>query len=432
METIEQQSVPGTVVPQGALVSPGGATGGTGPTGPTGQTGPTGPQAVSTDANNIAVLGSDSRIYVPDQTAKITSVRLRSFNALGNPTMEVDCRNAGNTVVVAAGTQSPFICDRWQLNKNAATGTLAATQSAISGAFGWPGFAGSNVTSKNFYFNPQTTQATLAANEFLAIQQTVEGPNLRELLGGTHSISFMAFCQQAISLAVSLVGGASNYSYVSSLLSLPAGVWTLFTIPNIPIWTSSTTWSTAPGTSGYIFRICLGTSSTYQTGTTGSWISGNWLAPAGVTNFLSLPSGTGFYLTALQHEPGAPTTFIDQPFYKNYQECLRYYTKSFSYGQAVSNYTSAGEIFYPMPQATLALGYTGYPVTMAKAPSTVNIYNSTAPGSAAGTVAEYPGGTVRTGCTAASSSDRGLSYLNVPSGVAGQSVRFHYTADTGF
>lgn len=39
-----------------------------GPVGPTGPAGTAGPNAVSVDPGNIAVLGSDSLIYVPDQT----------------------------------------------------------------------------------------------------------------------------------------------------------------------------------------------------------------------------------------------------------------------------------------------------------------------------------------------------------------------------
>src|ERR1700757_3331801 len=51
------------------------------------------PGRVSTDANNLAVLGSDNLISVP--ASSIWSVRLRSFNAIGNPTMEIDQRQVG-------------------------------------------------------------------------------------------------------------------------------------------------------------------------------------------------------------------------------------------------------------------------------------------------------------------------------------------------
>jgi hypothetical protein len=72
-QTLGSPGVTGPVGPAGPQGITG-ATGATGPIGPTGATGPqgiqgvtgaTGPNAVSTDANNQATLGTDSKIYVP-------------------------------------------------------------------------------------------------------------------------------------------------------------------------------------------------------------------------------------------------------------------------------------------------------------------------------------------------------------------------------
>jgi hypothetical protein len=60
--------LPGTVVPSGALIAPSGSQGAIGPTGPIGSggpTGPAGPTAISTNAGNLATLGSDNLILVP-------------------------------------------------------------------------------------------------------------------------------------------------------------------------------------------------------------------------------------------------------------------------------------------------------------------------------------------------------------------------------
>src|SRR6516165_446511 len=78
--------------------------------GPTGPTGP--PSGVSTDSGNIATLGSDAKILVPQSA--ITAMRLRSFNAIGNPNFEVDQRNCGNSVnFPAGGYLKTFVNDRW-------------------------------------------------------------------------------------------------------------------------------------------------------------------------------------------------------------------------------------------------------------------------------------------------------------------------------
>ena len=128
------------VGPTGATGDPGatgpiGSTGPQGNTGPTGSTGPAGPTVLSTDAGNLATLGSDSLLYSPLpatpplasssangyllKTSGLTTdfldgsnhfqdlatalrpviwnYRSRSFNALGNPTFEIDQRNVGGS-----------------------------------------------------------------------------------------------------------------------------------------------------------------------------------------------------------------------------------------------------------------------------------------------------------------------------------------------
>jgi microcystin-dependent protein len=57
---------PGNVGPPGPVGPPGAASTVPGPPGPPGQTGPPGPSTVSADAGNIAALGSDNFIWVPN------------------------------------------------------------------------------------------------------------------------------------------------------------------------------------------------------------------------------------------------------------------------------------------------------------------------------------------------------------------------------
>jgi hypothetical protein len=69
--TTVEAGPPGPPGPQGDTGPPGpqgdpGPQGSQGPVGPQGEQGPVGPMAVSTDANNLAILGSDGLIFVPD------------------------------------------------------------------------------------------------------------------------------------------------------------------------------------------------------------------------------------------------------------------------------------------------------------------------------------------------------------------------------
>src|SRR5258707_13252484 len=54
------------------------------------------PDVVSTDAANIAPVGTDNNILVPQ--SQIWSVRLHSFNAVGNPTFEFHQKQAATQV----------------------------------------------------------------------------------------------------------------------------------------------------------------------------------------------------------------------------------------------------------------------------------------------------------------------------------------------
>src|SRR5206468_2646259 len=70
---------------------------------------------------------------LPSSDPEIWSVRLHSFNALGNPNFEIDQRTAGAGVSAAVGT---FALDRWQFTK---TGTLVATAKQTAGTVLLPG-----------------------------------------------------------------------------------------------------------------------------------------------------------------------------------------------------------------------------------------------------------------------------------------------------
>jgi hypothetical protein len=338
------QGVQGPAGAQGIQGNPGatgaaGPTGSQGPTGPAGSTGaagptgPPGPTAISTDPGNIATLGSDSLILVPQ--SQIWSARLRSFNAIGNPTFEVDQRNVNGSVSYPAGSQFAAQCDRWFVAKNAATGVIAgAAITSASAATNLPGTS-FGITRGGLQCTVNTAQASLAAGEYLYLQQTVEGPNFRELVSDVTSISILCQCSIAsfpFAIALRTTAGSSYSLVLPCTTSATPNALTLITVPNIPIWTPSGLFSLSPGNGAYILSVCLGAGSTYQAPSTGSWIAGNYFGYTGQPNFLATASAT-FTLRFIQQEPGsACSTLIDKPFSQNLDECLRYYQKSSAYG----------------------------------------------------------------------------------------------------
>jgi hypothetical protein len=399
-----------------------GATGGTGPTGSqgppgntglTGAVGPPGPRAVSANANNKAVLGSDSLVYVAAPTVAlantsangllhqvsgnttdyldgtntfqagsgatvssiITNLRLRSYNAIGNPNFEIDQYNTTtNFITGSSGRQS---ADRWFSITSGLT-AVVGTRIVPINYVTVPGT--STVIARSYLeLNVSTSQASLAAGAYYVINQNIEGSSARPLVSDVTSVSLLAnsnIANAAISLAIR--DSLNKVSYVIPI-TLTGGVWQLFTFPNIPVFSSAngSSFPITPGIAGYQFSVCLGAGSTFTAPAANSWQNGNFIAAPG-QNFLN---NTGSILLAfLQHEPGAYcTNLIDVPFQDNLLFCQRYFAKSNGYLRATptnNDWQNIGQFLgQPSAQTTCRLSIT-FPVDMAKAP-TMTLYDNT-------------------------------------------------------
>jgi hypothetical protein len=221
-------AVPGSVVTIGSQASPAGPQGLQGTQGTPGLPGPT---VVSTDANNQAVLGSDSKIYVPDPTPVITAVRLRTVNCVGNCNFEVDQKLCGTAGPISPST-SGLGPDRWPWYS---TGTLRSTVQQIAANVVVPGTS-FLITTKLKRITVTTAQASLGATDNLACYATVEGSNTRELYNDVHSISIL--CRSSVAnlkFGLYLITGSGTPYALGKLCSLgAANTFTLITLPNLP------------------------------------------------------------------------------------------------------------------------------------------------------------------------------------------------------
>jgi hypothetical protein len=416
-------AVPGTNVPSGAAVSPGGAQGVQGIQGPT---------SISADAGNIATLGSDNLVLVPQ--SQIWSARLRSFNAIGNPTFEVDQRTANAGVSnPASGT---FACDRWTKN---GSGTYTVNCRVIvnpfsSGGVPIPG-SGTNfrISTNYFMVNLTASQATLGASDFLAIMQNIEGPRLRELMADNHSISLIVNSTVApLKFSIVLRDAGGTRALVKLCTITTANTWQLIQLPNLPIWDSGGGWSLAPGSAGYQLAITLACGSTYTAPTADVWNTGNFMAAPGTDNFVSKPTSSLFYVAFIQHEPGAIcTTPIDCPFMQNYDDCLRYFQKSYAYSNAPGTATSAGIAGPWIPAGVLnAITPIRFIKPMAKTPTITGYSYSTG---AANNVRDITAGVDRAIAAANTPADSGFNGFNITAGAnVLTNYGFHWIADTGW
>jgi hypothetical protein len=417
-------SVPGTVVPSGAAVSPGGAQGVQGIQGPT---------SVSADAGNIATLGSDNLILVPQ--SQIWSATRRVFNAVGNPTFEVDQRHVGNPTSTAG-----FALDRWQVATNLATGVVNTQQlSAAGGGFSVPGtnFA---ISQSRLFISLATPQATLAAGEYYVIRQWIEGPRLRELIKDAHSMSlFIAASNAPVTIGLYLRTVVAPMYTVTKLLTIPtSGLTNIVTLPNLPVWPGAATWNLTPGLAGYELGICLAAGSTAIGPANDTWQSGSFLAGPGVSSWVASPVNTNLSIAFIQHEPGAVCTPpIDCPFGENLDGdmgCLRYFQKSYSYAVAPGTASSSGRrafLVSAYPGLGTAIGQENFRKPLAKNPSPLNIYSDIT-----GTVGNARN--VNTGAdvtaTAPVGNETGISQFTIGTAATatGVLITFHYTAETGW
>jgi hypothetical protein len=422
---------------QGAQ-GPAGATGSQGPQGPAGNTGaqgpqgspgaqgpqgPAGPTAISGDAGNLAILGSDSLILVPQSS--IWSVRLRSFNAIGNPTFECDQINVGNTVAAA----NAKIIDRWSVAKS---GTLVVSAGQVAANVPVPGL-NFLITRSILRVTLTTAEATLGASDYLQVLQSVEGPQFRELQGDVHSTQILVRSTVAgLKFGITLRDPANAWS-LCSLCTIPsANTWTLIQLPNLPLWAPGGNFTSTPGSLGYQISICLAAGTTLTASANGTWQSGNFLGAVGQSNFAASPTSSTFDIAFVQHEPGSLCTqLIDCPFDTNYHSCLRYFTKSYPYATALGTASAAGRISFPVFASflTAPAGPASFARPMANSP-TVTTYSDSSGGT--GTCRDQSNVANRA-VSGVINNEKGIAQLTMTtSSTANALITFHYSADTGW
>jgi hypothetical protein len=451
-----------------------GATGGTGNTGSqgppgntglTGATGLPGPRAVSADANNKAVPGSDSLVYVATPSVALANpsangllrtvsgntidyidgtnnsqssagtvlpviwnVRTRSYNALHNPNFEIDQGNTTTNFITAV--QPRQSADRWIRGSggSAVVGTRIVPVNYVTA----PG-SSAVITRSYLEINVSTAQASLAATDLYILNQVIEGGNARAMIGDVTSLSILAnsnVLNAKFSLAIR--DSTNKVSYVVPV-TLTGNVWQLITFPNIPVFSSanSASYPLTPGTIGYQVAIVLGAGSTYTTPAINSWQNGNFLAAPG-QSFLG---ATGSLLIAfIQHEPGPYcTSLIDCPFQENLLNCQRYFAKSNGYTRATptnNDWQNLGQFLgATSAQTTIRLSI-AFPVDMAKVPTMTLIDNATNLGTlyvdgVGGNLAASPGLVTTSHCGQASLAT-GVAYP------ANAAVLGQWRADTGW
>lgn len=367
----------------------------------------------------------------------ITSVRLRSFSSVGNPTFEVDQRNVASSVSMGSG--SGFLVDRWQAAKG---GTMAVTAQQITqwalGSTTVPLVPGTNfqISKSALKLTLTTQETTLGATDQLGFYQEIEASVFRELCHDVTSLSLLVWSDQApLKFSAALIDGGAGYTICYLCTVTTASTWQLITLPNIPLWPSAGNYGSGnPGSLGYYLSISLAAGSSLITPSPGVWVNaGTYRGAPGMDNWCSKPVNSNFSIAFVQHEPGAVcTTLIDCPFENNLRSALRYYQKSYGYSVKAGTVTNAGVVSCPTSNAYGTVnGSVNFPVKFAKTP-TITIYDPGAGG--ASQLRTNEGSTTLYAITGPNaSSDSGFYAIGVsPSITASGTAYFHWVGDTGW
>lgn len=293
--------------------------------------------------------------------------------ALRNKIINGDMNISQRGTSFAAIANATYCLDRWLfIGSNGAV--LTASQQA-------------DVPSDNEFQNSlrlavTTADTSIAAGEFAAIVQKIEGYNIRDLIGRTFTISFKVRSSKTGVHCVSLRNTGYDKAFVAEYTVNVANTWETKSVVVSGGLTTAGTWNWTTGM-GLDVSWCLAAGSGLQT-TANAWQSGNFLATANQVNCLDT-IGNIFAITGVQLEAGAVATpFEHRPSGLELSLCLRYFIKQSIYYQANCKYasgafTNGGSFIVSFPVAmrvapTTTIAYTNYDNTTGIGDGSATVY----------------------------------------------------------
>jgi hypothetical protein len=313
--------------------------------------------------------------------------------------MRIDQRNAGASVTLDGSGVYPI--DRFRCDED--TDGTATGQRVTDAPSGF---------TNSLKITTTSTDASLTASQYVAINHFIEGFNTSDLAFGTASaktitISFWVKSSLTGTFAGGIDNNAGNRSYVFNYTISTADTWENKTITILG--DTSGTWLT-DNSRGIGLRFSLGAGSDFD-GTVNSWQSGSKFSSSGAVSIIGTLNAT-FYITGVQLEAGSTATdFERRPIGAELSMCQRYYY------ELPSGATNAFVINAGQQTSTNALGTVYHPVDMRIAP-TLGV---------AGTTAAYY--TIVNSTTVACTSLPAISAMSSPRGTG---ISIGASASVGF
>jgi hypothetical protein len=264
-------------------------------------------------------------------------------NRIINGAMVIDQRNAGASVSVGTATGT-YTLDRWRVyHDTAITSNITAQQSTTVPT---TGYINSQILTNG-------TGASPASGDLNVFQQRIEGYNVADLNFGSSTasavtLSFWVRSSLTGTFGVGLSNSAQDRSVASTYTINSANTWEQKTITFSG--DQSGTWVTNNGI-GLITNFDLGSGTTSNATTAGTWQAGRVLRTSACTNFIGT-TGATFYITGVQLEKGSTATSFDyRPFGTELALCQRYFQlmdMGYVYGFATSGNQISSNYTYPV------------------------------------------------------------------------------------
>jgi hypothetical protein len=309
---------------------------------------------ITPSVDNAQTLGSASKRWSDVQTASISAGSYNggqlagSRNKIINGAMEISQRGL-SFINPADGS---YTLDRWAISKS------TSAQFNV-------GLANGSATSalpENLRLTVTTGDASVAATDVVAIEQRIEGFNIRDLTGRTFTLSFWVKSPKTGTHCVSFKNRASDRSYVATYTVNSFNTWEYKTITVTGGLITAGTWDYG-NLIGVAVCFTLIAGSNYQT-TAGAWQTGNFFGTAAQVNCID-QAGNQFELVGVQLEVGAVATPFERRFYGDELAlCQRYYYTTYhSAYVSIASGTSVAMFYYPRtmraaPSASWSASYT--------------------------------------------------------------------------
>lgn len=239
-------------------------------------------------------------------------------NKIINGKMEIAQRGT-SFAAIASGAYS---LDRWWIGNTSSAVATVSQQSDVPS---------SNEFQSSLRVAITTADTSIAAGDIFGVVQTIEGYNVRDLIGKTFTVSFwVRSSKTGIHCLALRNANGTDRSYILEYTISAANTWEYKSVVvsgGLITAGSGWNWTNGGGLQAYFVLAC---GTTFQT-TAGAWQTGNFFATSNQVNCLDSNTNI-FAITGVQLEVGSVATpFEHRPIGAELALCQRYYEQAAMY-----------------------------------------------------------------------------------------------------